>query len=413
MKKNRKLMENTIMLYILTFSNYFFNFITIPYQTRILGPEIYGKIGFALAFATYFKLLFDFGFILSATESVSKNRDNKNFVSKVLTSVNILKLVFVSTSFIILLILLNTVPVFKQDKILYFLFYLYVAIDCFQPDFLYRGMENMKVITIRNVIVKSFFTVMVFLILKSANQYLYVPILNILGSLISLIFVYYDVFVNMKIKIIKVKIKDLKENFNQSKIYFFSRIASTVYSATNTFILGFVYPSSNILGYYSSSDKILTAARSAMTPISDSVYPYMIKNKDFKLIKKLLKIFMPIIGVGCLVLFIFAEPICILLFGTQYASTSIVLRFMVPIIFITLPNYLLGFPTMSPLGLKNEANLSVIIAAFIHLIVIGILYLCKILNIYSICILTIFTEFIVLGLRIYFIVRKERINNEK
>ena len=413
MKKNRKLMENTIMLYILTFSNYFFNFITIPYQTRILGPEIYGKIGFALAFATYFKLFFDFGFILSATESVSKNRDNKNFVSKVLASVNILKLVFVATSFIILLILLNTVPVFKQDKILYFLFYLYVAIDCFQPDFLYRGMENMKVITIRNVIVKSFFTVMIFLVLKSANQYLYVPILNILGSLISLIFVYYDVFVNMKIKIIKVKIKDLKENFNQSKIYFFSRIASTVYSATNTFILGFVYPSSNILGYYSSSDKILTAARSAMTPISDSVYPYMIKNKDFKLIKKILKIFMPIIGVGCLVLFIFAEPICILLFGTQYASASIVLRFMVPIIFITLPSYLLGFPTMSPLGLKNEANLSVIIAAFIHLIVIGILYLCKILNIYSICILTIFTEFIVLGLRIYFIVRKKRISNEK
>ena len=83
MKKNRKLMENTIMLYILTFSNYFFNFITIPYQTRILGPEIYGKIGFALAFATYFKLFFDFGFILSATESVSKNRDNKYWLQSI------------------------------------------------------------------------------------------------------------------------------------------------------------------------------------------------------------------------------------------------------------------------------------------------------------------------------------------
>ena len=413
MKKNKKLMENTIMLYILTFSNYFFNFITIPYQTRILGPEIYGKIGFALAFATYFKLFFDFGFILSATESISKNRENKKYVSKILTSVNILKFVFVAISSIILCILLNSVTIFKQDKMLFFLFYLYVAIDCFQPDFLYRGMENMKVITIRNVIVKSFFTVMIFLVLKSANQYLYVPILNILGSLISLIFVYYDVFTNMKIKLVKVDFKDLKENFNQSKIYFFSRIASTVYSATNTFILGFVYPSSNILGYYSSSDKILTAARSAVTPISDSVYPYMVKNKDFKLIKKLLKIFMPIIGCGCLILFIFAEPICVLLFGKQYASASIVLRFMIPIIFITLPSYLLGFPTMSPLGLKNEANLSVIVAASIHLVIIGILYIYKILNIYSICILTIFTEFIVLGLRIYFILRKRSVKNEK
>ena len=408
MKKNNKLMENTIMLYILTFSNYFFNFVTIPYQTRILGPEIYGKIGFALAFATYFKLFFDFGFILSATEDVSKNRENKTLVSKILVSVNILKLTFVISSLIILIILLNTVSVFQHDKILFLLFYLYVAIDCFQPDFLYRGMENMKVITIRNVIFKSCFTIMIFLMLKSSSQYLYVPILNILGSLISLLFVYYDVFVNMKIKPVKIKICDLRDNFNRSKIYFFSRIASTIYSATNTFILGFIYPASDILGYYSSSDKILTAARSAMTPISDSVYPYMVKNRDFKLIKKILKICMPIISCGCIMLFVFAKPICILLFGNQYASASIVLRFMIPIIFITLPSYLLGFPTMTPLGLKSEANLSVIIAASVHLIIVGILYICKSLNLYSICILTIFTEIIVLGLRIYYILKRKK-----
>ena len=31
----------------------------------------------------YFKLFFDFGFILSATEEVSKNRDNKETLSKI------------------------------------------------------------------------------------------------------------------------------------------------------------------------------------------------------------------------------------------------------------------------------------------------------------------------------------------
>ena len=107
-------------------------------------------------------------------------------------------------------------------------------------------------------------------------------------------------------------------------------------------------------------------------------------------------------------LFVFAKPICILLFGNQYASASIVLRFMIPIIFITLPSYLLGFPTMTPLGLKSEANLSVIIAASVHLIIVGILYICKSLNLYSICILTIFTEIIVLGLRIYYILKRKK-----
>ena len=68
MKTNKKvLLKNTVMLYILQFSAYFFSFITTPYQTRIMGPEIYGKIGYATAMMVYFQLFLDFGFILSST----------------------------------------------------------------------------------------------------------------------------------------------------------------------------------------------------------------------------------------------------------------------------------------------------------------------------------------------------------
>ena len=75
--KNKLLLKNTVMLYILTFSNYLFSFITVPYQTRILGPEIYGDLGFAMSFATYIQLFLDFGFILSSTEEVARHRDDK------------------------------------------------------------------------------------------------------------------------------------------------------------------------------------------------------------------------------------------------------------------------------------------------------------------------------------------------
>ena len=61
------LAKNTGMLFLLTISNYVFNFITIPYQTRVLEPSIYGNIGFAMSVMSYFQLLTDFGFLLSAT----------------------------------------------------------------------------------------------------------------------------------------------------------------------------------------------------------------------------------------------------------------------------------------------------------------------------------------------------------
>src|SRR5690606_28065130 len=99
----KRLISNTIMLYLLTFSSYFFGFISLPYQTRVLGPEYYGRVGFALAFMVFFKLFIDFGFLLSATEEVAKHHRDKQKLSEIVTAVNILKCILSFISFIILL----------------------------------------------------------------------------------------------------------------------------------------------------------------------------------------------------------------------------------------------------------------------------------------------------------------------
>lgn len=400
------MLENTVMLYILTFSSYFFNFVTIPYQTRVLGPEIFGKIGFCLATVVYFRLFFDFGFLLSATEDVSKNREDKEELSKILSTVNILKLLFILISVVPLVILINTVPVLQDDKMLFVGFFIYVAIDCFEPDFLYRGIEKMRTITIRNVIVKAFFTVMIFIFLKDSSQYWLIPIFNILGAALALVLVYCDVFKRLRIKTKKVSRKDVKKTFHRSKMFFLSRIASTLYGATNTFVLGLIYPTGPTLGYYTSSEKILSAGRQGLSPISDSIFPHMVKSKDYALIKKVLKGLMPVITIACVLLFVFADNICTLVFGEEYVGSAVVLRYMVPIIFITLPVYLLGFPTMTPLGISNKANLSVIYSSIYHVIGIGILFVFGQLNLDSVCILTITTETLVLLLRVFYIRRE-------
>lgn len=404
----KKLFSNTFMLYILSFSTYFFSFITVPYQTRILGPEYFGKIGFALAFCTYFQLFFDFGFILSSTEDVAKNRNKKKELGRILTSVNAIKLLFIIMSFILLIILCTFVSKFNQDPLLYILYFIYISLNAFLPDFLYRGLEDMKIITYRSVLVRFIFTILIFVFLKDKTQYYLVPILNIVGTIIALLVVYLHVFVKLKIKLEKVKLKYLFETLKKSSMFFLSRIATTLYGATNTFILGFLYPTGISLGLYIASEKLVTTAKSVFTPISDSMYPYMIKNKDFKLLKKLLLIFMPIITIGCLLVFIFAKEFCVIILGREYIGSANILRLMLPIVVITLPNYLLGFPTMSPLGISKYANLSVIYGSIIHVANLITFWILGWLNIYTICILTIITELIVLSIRIFYIYRKRR-----
>lgn len=400
-KKDKVLLRNTLMLYLLTFSNYFFSFVTVPYQTRVLGPEYYGKLGFAAAFIAYFQLFLDFGFILSATAEVANNRNNKDKLSKIMTSVVISKVFLIIISLLLLLISFMLFPKFKDDMLLYILFFIFVSINSMLPDYLYRGLEEMKIITYRTILVKMFFTIMIFILLKEKYQYYYVPILNIIGATGAVIIVYAHVFKKLGIKFVKLDISYICETLKKSSYYFYSRIATSIYDATNTFILGFIYPNGNIVGYFTSTNNLVKTSRGAFSPIADSLYPYMIKNKNYKLVKKVLLICMPIIILGCIIVGIFAEFICVLLFGEEFRNAAPILRLLLPLIVVALPSYLLGFPTLTPLGLAKFANISTIAGAIIQIVGLGILYSMNLLNVYSICIITCITEFLVLSIRLW------------
>ena len=85
--KRGVLLKNTMMLYILQFSTYFFGFIVVPYETRVLGPVIYGMVGAAMAAMIYFQNVIDFGFILSGTADVALHREDKGYLSRLFTAV--------------------------------------------------------------------------------------------------------------------------------------------------------------------------------------------------------------------------------------------------------------------------------------------------------------------------------------
>ncbi len=401
--KNNNLLKNTIMLYILQFSTYFFAFITVPYQTRIMGISVYGKIGFATSIMVYFQLLIDFGFILSATEEIARHRENKELCSKVFTCVTVSKIILMVISLIFLRILFIFTPMIREDFHLYILFWLATCLNSLIPDYLYRGLEQMRAITIRTVGIKMFFTIMIFIFLRKPSDYYIIPILNIIGSIVAIIGVYIHLTKKLKIKFINIEFREIINTLKTSSGFFYSRIASTAYGASNSIILGFVDPTGTFNGIYSSAEKLVSTARSGMTPIADSIYPYMIKNKDFKLIKKILKLVMPIILCGCLVVFIFAESICVFLFGSEFINAANVLKCLIPIILITLPSYMLGFPTLGAMGLNKEANNSILIGSIIHIINITFLLITNNINLITLAMSTTMAELVILIYRVMII----------
>ena len=373
--KRGVLLKNTVMLYILQFSSSILSLAAVPYETRVLGPAIYGYLGAATAVMVYFQLVIDFGFLLSATEEVSRRREDPEALNRIFTGVTICKVFLSLASALVLVILCQVIPAWQEKRTLFLLTFLSTALTSMIPDYLYRGLEKMTAITVRTVLIRLFFTVAIFLFLKSPEDLLVVPTLNIIGNFFALLGAFWHLHRRMGIRFTKVTGKDVGALFRRASTFFYSRIATTAYTAFNTVLLDILTAGGAATGLYTSADKLITTGKNALSPVSDSLYPYMVKNRDFKLVKKVLTIAMPIIIVGCTGAFLWAESLCELLFGADFAPAGKVLRAMLPVGVVILPSYICGFPMLSAMGLTKHANYSVIFGTVCHLIMLLTLYL--------------------------------------
>lgn len=403
--RQHRLAQNTIFLYLMTFSTYALNLLTIPYLTRVLGPTVYGHVGLAVGYMTYIQIILDFGFILSATQLISENRKDSDYASSVISSVTLIK-ILLSCVVLVVLCILFKMGFFDYDVVkllaIYLLSYLCAAL---LPDYFYRGIENMKVISVRTVSIKVLFTILIFVFVKAKEDVIFVPTSMLIGNFFALVVTYFDLHKRYNIHFKRPSVIHAWKMMKLSVPFFVSRFASTFYQALDVIVLGKIYGSSPVVGYYSSADKLIALAKTGSSPLADSLYPYMLKNKNYNLVKKLLLIAMPIITAGVIVVGIFAEPICLLLFGPEYRDAGNILRLLLPIAWVVLPSYIIAFPIMSPLGLVKYTNISNVIGMFFQICGFALLYFLRIFNVYTICGLTSITEILVFVFRLVVVLK--------
>ena len=404
MKSGKTFLKNTVMLYLLTFSTYFLNLIIVPYETRVLGPDKFGLIGLAAAIITYVQLFIDFGFLLSATAEVASHQEDKKKLSQIFTSVTLNKLMLSILAGGVLVGVCMLVPRWKENFLFIFLYCISTILSSLIPDFLYRGIERMGSITVRTVAIRVFFTFMVLVLVKSPEDYLLIPILQIVGNGIALIVTYIHLYWRVGVRFVACRLGDVFGSMKTSAPFFASRIAGTMYSVANTIILDFISGGA-MTAFYTSADKLVSTAKSGLSPISDSMYPYMVKHKDFKMVKRVLLLLEPIIILGCAVLFIWAEPICTWFFGEEYVYTADALRALLPVVIFILPSYIFGFPVLGAMGLSKYANYSVILASIIHIADLILLYSLGVMNIVTLGIATSVAEAVVLTYRLVIVIK--------
>ena len=404
MRKNR-LFANTLMLYGMTGANYLLGLIALPYLTRVLGARLYGRIGLGTAFASYVQLFLDFGFVLSGTALVVRAGRDKKELSAALSAVTWCRLILLGVSFLAAVGLCLWVPPFKEDGRLYLLFWAYMAVSSLIPNFLFRGMEQMGPITCGTLLTKLIFVLGIFTFVKEDSEYWLVPVFYLAGAFAALLFAGLYVRMRLGLELVKISLTVVKATFAQSRQFFFSRLAAAVCGGMNTLILGVLYPDTEALGFYSAAERLIAAGKAGMTPVSDSLYPYMMREGRMGLAGKVMVMGECVCLAVCAVAFIFAQPICRVLLGEEYAGAAGILRCMLPQLLFVFPSYILAFPVLTPLGMVKWANTSVAAGALVQLAGGGMLWIAGKLCVYELCILTCVTEGVVLGIRVWAAVR--------
>ena len=374
----KRLAGNFFSLSVLQALNYILPLITLPYLVRVLGPEKYGLISFAQAFIGYFAILTDYGFSLSATREISINRENKEKVSEIFSSVMTIKIFLGILSFVILGLVLLSVPKFGNEWLLYIFTFGTVLGNILFPVWFFQGVENMKWITILNVIARSIFTVLIFVFVHKESDYLNVVIINSLGSIVAGIISLIVVFKNFKIKFILLKFESIKYQLKKGWYLFISSASANLVSGSNTFILG-LFTNNTIVGYYSGAEKIVKAIQGLLNPVSQTIYPYFSKlyTENKKRAIELLKKILSLVGLSTFIISIIISVcsplICRIILGSKFTESIPVLRILIFIVFAIGINNILGIQGLVGFGYKKEFTKIVVICSLIHLGLITIL----------------------------------------
>lgn len=382
---NNKLVKNTLALYILTFSSQLINIILIPYETRVLGASTYGVLSLGVSLSIIFGLIFDFGFILSATEEVASGERTSEALSRIVSEVSILKIAIILAVGVLTIPAYLTIEPFCSNQNLFVLYYFAYAINALLPDYIYRGLEDMKAVTIRTVAVRVLFSLPIFFVVKDSQSVWLIPAFLLCGNFAAVVYSLFDLNKRYDIRYLRPPLNEVNRLFKKSLPFFISRFASTFYQSMNSVILGVIYPGQPVVGNYGAAEKFLSVVKQCSSPIADSVFPYMVRTKNYKVCWRLLRISAPLIVLLALIAFINADFICALAFGAEYVQSGSLLRALLPAIMVIFPTYIICFPMLVPMGLSEKANFSNVIGAVCQIVCLALLLITNNLNAITLC----------------------------
>ncbi|VDG23465.1 polysaccharide biosynthesis protein [Lactobacillus plantarum subsp. plantarum ST-III] [Lactiplantibacillus mudanjiangensis] len=344
--------------------------LTVPYISRVLGPNGVGINATTNSVISYFMLVGTLGITIYGNREIAFIRDNKKQRSQAFWEIEFLQILTISLSYLAFCIFLF----FENELKIYFFYQSFYIIACaFDVSWYFMGLEDFRKTVLRNMCVKIASLIAIFtLVHNSSDTGLYIVILSgsqLIGNL--------TLWPYLKGTVYKPDLKTLRlfRHLRPSLALFVPQVATTIYLALNKTML-WKLDSVTASGYYDYSDKlvklvlaIVTATGTVMLPHVANLYAkkkfgtvktYLYKSFDFVLIIS--------IPMACGIAGI-STALAPWFFGRKFSSVGSLLIIEAPVIvFIGLSN-VIGQQFLLPTKQVKQYTRSVVLGAVVNVII--------------------------------------------
>ena len=246
---NKILLENFFYMTILQLFVIIAPLITYPYLNSRLGIDLFGVILSSQMLVGYASVLIDFGSNKVAAKHVSVNREDKNVLSEIVCSITSIRCVLFFFVFVVYLLVVITIPEYREYWLLFLLMYGMTLNDVLFPQYYFQGVERMKMITIIGTVTKLIFILLVFITVKTADDYLWVPILYTLGFAIGGVIAMYIIFKKDGLSFIMPSKKQMIYYIKDSSAILATDLLCTIKDRFNYLLVGLYSTMSNVVIY--------------------------------------------------------------------------------------------------------------------------------------------------------------------
>ena len=265
MKLIKNMMYNTVYQILILI----LPLITAPYVSRTLGTTGVGIYSSTAAWLGYFVLAGGLGITLYGNREIAYHQKDKESRSRVFYELLSLKFITVALALIAYLVF-----VFLQNKWQpYFLLQGITLIAvAFDVSWFFMGLENFKVIVVRNTIIRLLLTVAIFVFVKTPNDlWLYILLLA-LSTLIGNM----TVWPFLRREIIKIPFRSLNifQHLRPVTMLLLPQVSITIYTSLNKNLLQ-IFSGLDSVAYFTQTYMIIILGATLVSSFNSAFLPHL------------------------------------------------------------------------------------------------------------------------------------------